>query len=191
MKGVVAACLCIPLLSIPCNARAAPSVEVTVKYYDVRGASADELRQQMNRLGIRWKDENTYDAYTGWDIRWRYTYEKSESRCSISSVRTSVDISYQYPRWSNPHSASAALKKRWELFIRALTKHEQGHGKIGVDSANEIEQSIAELRSRRTCATLGKAANAVGHQILDKYRSIEVDYDRRTRHGATQGAKFP
>ena len=191
MKGVVAVCLCIPLLSIPCNARAAPSVEVTVKYYDIRGASTAALRLQMKRLGgIRSKDGNTYYANTSSHVTWRVTYGKRGSRCSISSVQTSVDISYRLPRWSNRRWASAALKRRWEIFVRALKKHEQGHGKIAVDSANEIEQSIAKLRPRRTCDTLGKAADALAHQILGKYGRIAVDYDRRTRHGATQGAKF-
>jgi len=34
-------------------------------------------------------------------------------------------------------------------------------------------------------------ANALGMSILRNYNQRDLDYDRDTEHGATQGARFP
>jgi predicted secreted Zn-dependent protease len=42
-----------------------------------------------------------------------------------------------------------------------------------------------------TCEQLGLAANAAAHQVIKIYNQRDIEYDRVTRHGRTQGARFP
>ena len=54
-----------------------------------------------------------------------------------------------------------------------------------------MDQAIAAMPPAGSCDTLGTSANALGKSILRKYNQLDLDYDRDTRHGTTQGARFP
>lgn len=99
-------------------------------------------------------------AYTTWNVRW-------SGSCAIS-----LEISYTYPRWTDRSSAPAGLQARWNRMITNLTQHEEGHGQIGLDAAREIEQS-------------GCKGNPM--DIIEKWVRHEKRYDKKTRHGLTQG----
>jgi hypothetical protein len=38
---------------------------------------------------------------------------------------------------------------------------------------------------------LKQAINELGNRTIAEYRQKDKDYDAQTRHGATQGARFP
>jgi predicted secreted Zn-dependent protease len=145
----------------------------------------------MNIQGVEWTDGNTYDAYTGWDVSWNYRYQLTDDGCSMASVTTTVNVVFRMPRWTNYADASAALKEKWDAYIKSLTCHEIGHKDIGVSAAFEIEQSLAALKPALTCSELAATANELGSRIISKYAEQERQYDIRTHFGKTQGAIFP
>ena len=49
-------------------------------------------------------------------------------------------------------------------------------------------EMLTQLESH--CATLEREANALGHRLLQDHVAREKQYDQRTRHGATQGARL-
>ncbi|MGD8371157.1 MAG: DUF922 domain-containing Zn-dependent protease [Syntrophobacterales bacterium] len=183
--------LIICVISLASLVRAEPKVIIKYDYYDIRGNSANELRQQMNRFGIKWTNGKTYDAFTSWRVRWNYQYNASERGCAIRSVATTVHIVYRMPRWINYASAPYDLRDRWDIYIRALKVHEDGHRDFGIKAATEIERAIAVMTPRKTCEELGEEANGLGYRILEKYANEEKEYDARTNFGETQGAIFP
>ena len=81
-------------------------------------------------------------------------------------------------------------QRQWKIYQTNLIRHEQGHVNIAVQAAHAIDKYIG---------TYG--ASSVEHMranidrntklILEKYRKYDTSYDKRTRHGMTQGAKFP
>lgn len=170
---------------------AAPKVSEIDQHYEIRGSSARQLRAQMSVLGTKWSDGKVYDARTDWHVRWNHGYRRSKSGCSIASVRTTVSVTYTYPKWVDRLSGPAHLRAKWDNYMAALTQHERGHRDIAVDAAERIEQAIASLGPMKSCDELGKAANTLGHRIVDEYKRKEVDYDRETAHGRSQGAVFP
>ena len=179
------------ILIAPLAAARGPKVKTTYEYYDIGGKSAPDIRKKLNHRGIRWTDGKVYDAVTKWHVRWNYRYERVDGRCQITSVTTHVDVVIKMPRWTGQNEADEALKDRWDNYFRALHGHELGHRNFGIKAAAEIEREISELDPSLDCAELGAAANAIGHRILDKYRRLEIAYDRETRHGYTEGAVFP
>ncbi len=168
-----------------------PAVKETYDYYEIQGHTEKELQQQMNASGIQGADGNSHYAYTNWYLKWNYTYNSTAVSCSIATVATSVDANYKLPKWINNENAPADLRNKWNRFIQNLELHEYGHKEIGIQTAKEIERSIAALKPRPSCEELERAANSIGQQILEKSRPTEADYDLRTRHGITQGAIFP
>ena len=102
-------------------------------------------------------------AYARWYVRW------------TSKCRLSVEITYTMPKWVNKASAPKALQRRWERMIKKLWLHERGHGRHGIMAAKEIE-----------CVGCRHAK-----RIARKWAEQDKIYDRRTKHGRTQGVRLP
>ena len=66
------------LLGLAPLAGAEPGVMINYDYYDIEGRTAAELRDQMDRNGVLWTNGNTYDAYTGWNVKWNYRYRVTD-----------------------------------------------------------------------------------------------------------------
>jgi predicted secreted Zn-dependent protease len=175
------------------RAPAKPRVVVRTRLvpYDVAGASELELRAAMDRLGPNDPVDGTpYAGYTQWRIRWSYRYE-GEARCAITDVRVVARIRITLPRWRGARRADPALAAEWARFLSALRRHENGHAAIAKAGARRIAGRLASLRTFRSCARLERAADAAGARVLEQTQAAEVAYDERTRHGDTQGARFP
>jgi len=146
----------IPLLQ-PADAR--PVVKTVWKYYPITGRTSRQLINQMRRKGPQ-----GYWAFARWYVRWSGT------------CRTSVRITYTFPRWVDKNRAPASLRKAWDRMIRNLKRHERGHGQHGINAAREIEKSRCRFDPKR---------------ITRKWAAQDKIYDRRTRHGITQGVRLP
>jgi predicted secreted Zn-dependent protease len=174
------------------NALADPMVTETFDYYDVDGATAQELRADLNRLGpIDGTEHRRFDAVTHWYVRWRFTYANVGGGCEIRTVSTSADITYAFPRLLRRSSAPAILQQAFAGYLENLLVHEKGHARVGIDIAARIEAAIRRLPSAPTCAVLEDAANDLGHGLIKEANQLDIDYDAQTQHGKTQGARFP
>lgn len=169
----------------------APSKNEEYQYYRIQGNTAGELRGQMNRLGIKWRDGKTYDAYTKWDVRWNYKYKEADGLCRLENIAVNVNVVYTLPEWSNRDNASKALQQQWGSYITALKKHEDGHRDIGIGAAVEIEQALEKMKPEKGCVKLERKADRAGDNILKQYMQRERVYDMTTGYGETQGAIFP
>jgi predicted secreted Zn-dependent protease/pimeloyl-ACP methyl ester carboxylesterase len=142
-------------------AMAKPRVSVKTKYFSVTGTTANELRAQMVSKGPNPGEFSS--AYTKWYVRW------------TGSCRTSVTITYTYPKWENRTQASVSLQKIWDRYVANLRTHEKGHGQHGINAAAEIERS--------RCKGNPKA-------IINKWAQEDRAYDIQTAHGKTQGVSL-
>ena len=153
-------------------------------FYSVYGLNGNEIRNSMNS-----KRSGSYDAYTKWDIKWNYKWKNAGDKCKTSSLDVSIFVSYTLPKWKDEDKAGIDVKKKWSAYYKALLKHEQGHAKIGLKAANEIENILLSLRA--DCYSFENIANAKAKAIIKKYGKIEDEYDRSTNHGMKNGAVFP
>jgi predicted secreted Zn-dependent protease len=154
----------------------------TMVYYDVTGATAQEVRTQLNLLGPLSKDGRRYDAMTEWFISWNWP-GYGTSPCNLNAVTVSYDMKVEFPHWVEPANPDPGLVGQWTAYMSALALHEKGH----VDYLVDHYQAVATAVKRATCGTADAAATAA----LQPIRQHDIDYDAATRHGATQGATFP
>ncbi len=155
---------------------------VTMKFYDIAGSTADELRAQMSTLGPVDQFGNRNDAYTGWFVVWNWP-KNPDGTCDLSQATVSTFITVTFPRWTPPPGAAPPLVQRWQQYVDALATHEEGHA----DFVDETIPDILAALKGATCDTAG----AAGLAVLDRIRQHDLDYDNTTGHGATQGAVFP
>jgi predicted secreted Zn-dependent protease len=128
-------------------------------------------------------------ARTKWEVTWRYGLAQIPGGCRITAVTTSVHVTYRMPRWTNPADGSPELREKWDTFVKALQKHEDGHKDHGIQAAQEVEAAITQLRPLRSCNDIRKAADTTANSIKEKYRKkdLVLRYPDNPRHNSRGG----
>ena len=172
-----------------CGAQAAVIEEHHARPYTVHAQPTESLRQALNAASPITVGGQRFHGYTRWNVRWTFRWrpEPSSGRCRITEVTTRLRTEVQLPELQNAAPAQRAL---FDRYLSALSRHEQGHVQFGRDAARAIDEGIAQLPTAPDCATLEREANALGHRLLREHAEREKQYDRDTRHGASQGAKL-
>lgn len=196
MKRFLFAILMFGLLSIACRFSQSTSTEtvpveaISVQvsnaamiYYEVSGTTAAELRTQLNQQSpVDSLDGLHYDARTDWYVSWTWPgYGGSD--CDLSKASVSYDIKVTAPHWKPATDADQKLIEQWNRYLGNLALHEQGH----VDNVVNNYSRVLDVIQSATCATADQAAQ----DMLNIFRSADIEYDTKTRHGETQGARFP
>jgi predicted secreted Zn-dependent protease len=171
-------------LAQPASAMApAPKIaHATMVYYVVGGTTANQVRARIDKRRPVASDGSRYDAFTHWEYRWNWPGYGTSS-CTLSQARVTVRVTVSFPRWSHPKGSAPTLPAAWARYSKALARHEKGH----VDYAVARYPAVVRAIKNSTCAGADKAATAQ----LNLIRRHDVAYDASTRHGATQGARFP
>jgi predicted secreted Zn-dependent protease len=156
-------------------------------FYDVTGQSLRDVNGQMFSGTPIIVEGKKRIAACYPDIRWQYKYESDSDWCMIKSVSVTVRILYRMPRWAGYSSASPEMKEKWDAFYARLDEHEQGHGKLAIEAARDIEREIGKLK-RRSCQELKEAVNETGLGFLKQLDVSYKEYDARTKHGVLQDA---
>jgi predicted secreted Zn-dependent protease len=167
-----------------------PKVSMQTTYYDIDGATVDELKAQMWELGPVDQSGRRNDAFTNWDVRWTYTCQSQDDTHSIGSVQVNVKVVFIFPRWVVSSDVDKGLVNKWKTYLQALQKHENGHKDIAIEAGTEIVRRFEELDSYASCEELGEAINSAGQRVLGEQRRKEIRYDKETDHGLTQGARL-
>jgi predicted secreted Zn-dependent protease len=187
--------LLVPLAALIIAATSAasePVVTETIDYYDVSGADVGDIRGELNRVGpVSVVDGKRYDATVRWHVSWNYQYKQFAASCAIATASTAVKATISFPRLKTDMSTPSELKQAFANFADKLMLHEKGHVQTAIDIAKRIEDSIRALPPERTCPGLGEFANNLGRALIKEANQMDLDYDRRTQHGRTQGVKFP
>lgn len=159
-----------------------PMPEAEIVYYDIEGVTEEELRAQLDELGP--VDSSGYkgDALVEWFISRDWPGYGTDN-CDLSQAQVSYTVEVIFPRWKPPEDAPNNLVIKWFNYTYRLAKHEKGH----VDNLMENYQIVLEAIKGATCET----ADAAAEDALELLRAFDLEYDRQTGHGATQGARFP
>lgn len=162
----------------------------TIKYYDVRGSSIEELRRDVFTRGPYDSSGRRFAGWAEWRIQWRFDRKEIPQGCAIANAVVEAHVNYTLPRWVDADDTPIELQDTWNRFLEALTLHEQGHGQLARELASEIEFAIKSLPPEPTCDELDRSVNVLANRMIREDKSQEA-YDLATGHGRTQGAAFP
>jgi predicted secreted Zn-dependent protease len=160
-----------PLAGIP---------NLTIEYYDVSGRTPAAIRAALN--AVRPRDPNDglpVDALSRWNVRWSWR-GNGRGGCDLANARIEYSARIVMPRLANEADVPPGLRARWRAYVAALETHEAGHVRYPYDRLGEIAAAIRAS----TC----EGANEAARRALAPMQRHDVDYDRATRPGASQGA---
>lgn len=178
------------LLCVPETSFAAHGVQWVTNYYSVTGATLSEIRQSM-RQSRPWKDRKDLDGFTEWNVAWTFSTTATATGCRCSTFATQTRVVITLPKWVKPADASPETADSWKQYADALALHETGHGRHAILASTQLQRGMQSIGERPTCEALKQAINELGDRTITEFRRKDEDYDRETRHGATQGARFP
>jgi predicted secreted Zn-dependent protease len=168
-----------------------PGLQLVVdqpQYYTVFGNSAMEIRRQIARCS---PVSGGFDAVTNWWYRYSYNYsQKPNGMCSINDVVLAVHVTFLLPQWKDVVGTNTALAQSWKKYSDALHGHEYTHKDIVASSAREALNAIQNF-PESPCQNFVQTVNAYADAQLNIIQQRNDEYDRRTNHGAVEGAHFP
>jgi len=174
------------VLGAAAAAQAGVSEQLEHRYYDVEPRPGETLLSALNAASPVRDGGRTFHAYTAWNVRWQFRWNAAPGgTCRIASVATQLAVTMTLPRLRAPQAPAAADFKR---YFPALLLHEEGHRRLAREVAHEIDRTIERLPPMARCGDLESEANRRGHELIEAARAREIEYDRSTRQGCTQGA---
>ncbi len=148
--------------------------------YAVFGSTEQEIRESINQ-----NRNSDYDAFTSWDLTWGY------ADCNGNGLVITLDVDYRLPEWQEPDDADPSVAEAWYTYTKALYCHESGHSEFGIKAALDSYEELSTIKTNGDCSLLKAEASERFNAVIDHYVEIEIQYDKDTNHGATQGAVFP
>lgn len=171
------------------SAAGADSFVVTTNFYNVAGTNWWEVHAAKAR-SRPWGTNMHFDATTRWDIRWKYSWTKTDEGYRANLVSVTGTAVINMPRWIPPKETPPATLERWLRYVSALMAHEQGHVSLARAAAVELRKELDALPAFPTRHALTQAVEARSNAVVNSFKEKEKEYDRRTGHGASQGASF-
>ncbi len=168
-----------------------PKVTEQYEYYEIKGTSEKELRDQMCRNGCPFPDGKKYDSVTSWRVKLDYGHDQATQACSADSVRVNVAINFRYPKWIRTDGAPQQLVDKWDEYMKNLVMHENEHRDMAVQAAAELSEAVAALPPASSCAELDREVRSLSRERMEKLDVDEKMLDKTTSHGKTEGAIFP
>ena len=170
-------------------------IEQTLENYNIRGRNSAELRAAMNAKGPLNKNlDKRFDARTDWAIDWTYKWDKSLAEKDVyrlSQWTIQLKVKVILPRWENINDGLPFERRQWQVYQARLQLHEAGHVKLAEQTAATLDKAFTTISFFPSRKKFEEAIRARAEKILSKHTAFHSDYDRRTRHGKTQGAQFP
>ena len=126
------------------------------------------------------------ESSVDWSLRTNYRYVGT-ARPSVLSVRVTVDITTDLPKWAPPAGTNDYLVAGWNAALAGMRRHTQGEAVIAVQAAGRFLGAAT-----KTKFTSVKAMQRYFDQVADKYLDWASDrmrsYNEKTIWGETQGA---
>jgi predicted secreted Zn-dependent protease len=183
----------------PC-ATGAPSSTVTPKSMSSTSTALD-TKIIWNRYPVSGKDyaglvkslaangPKGFHGLASWDISYQYTTKPVGNMCRFDTIRLRVQGEILMPKWTDEDAAPPSLRQRWQDYYAALQQHEEGHVQHGNELAALIQEKFMGYGDM-VCGQAKAIAQSEFDRLYNNLKNRDKEYDQRTQHGATQGARF-
>jgi predicted secreted Zn-dependent protease len=163
-------------------------VTVTTNFYQFKADTYQEILPALVRA-MPWRATNAFHAHTDWMVAWSYEFARGADGVRLTHFKTRTEIKITLPMLVSTNMPPEP-RQRWARYYHALMLHEKGHETLARAVAGEAEKRLAKLGAFESVAALKEAVEQQARLAITDQKAREVEFDRRTQHGATQGARF-
>jgi predicted secreted Zn-dependent protease len=152
--------------------------------YPVKGQDYASLVKSLSTSGPK-----GFHGLASWNIAYKYTTRTQGNVCRFDSISLSVQGEILMPKWTDEDTAPPALRQRWADYYAALQQHEEGHVQHGNELASLVQEKFLAYGDF-ACGQAKSIAQSEFDKLYNNLKNRDKEYDQRTQHGATQGARF-
>lgn len=156
---------------------------VSFDYYPVSGRTIIDIARSLERS--RPTDPNDgqkVTALTNWTMGYSWN-EDDRGGCDLSHAMLRFQATIIFPRLVAKADLPADVRQRWRAFSDALLRHESNHVRYAWTHRGDVLRAVQASSCSRAAADGNRAIGAIVEH--------DLEYDRATRHGETEGAVFP
>lgn len=149
---------------------------VTTQYYLVSGTTSEAIDRDLRRKGPMRGHALAVAA-----IRFRpvtVQQEMTDEGCTFTEASFRVVANITLPRWKERATTrDRELRSAWDNLAAYARAHEDTHVKIAEHFAEELGKTITDLRPRKTCEALDKAAKRVVERLGREHDAAQLAFD--------------
>ncbi len=166
--------------------------QFAVTTYNVQGQSVKEIHQSLeaNALSDPHEIGKRFYARTDWYLSAKWFYVPTARGCEVERAQVSIIVTMTLPALVTTNVAPE-VQARWNTFLNNTVQHEREHVKIAYDGARDYQRQLGNYPPAVNCTAIQSQLQNLFRQHYDLIDRTNVEYDRKTQHGITQGAVFP
>ena len=165
-----------------------PLVYTNYKYYNIYPTNIHNLEKSMDSTSPLASTGSIRHGTVNWKIKYYYKREMKSGICSISEVRTKVNVLYTVPKIAKSYKAPKGTKKVFNRYYIILKDYLKKHSDFAVAAADEIEKELIKIKPlNNNCELIKDDAKRVANSIIKKYKKKNKDYEIRTYEGFLEG----
>jgi predicted secreted Zn-dependent protease len=157
-----------------------------LEYYYLQSPTLALLKEELRKKGPTDLNGKSRDAFTYWRISWQWPQEIADWRDLRCKIQTRVTL----PRWNPVKMPPDHELRKWRDFTAALAHHEANHLRNVLTRYDEPCAAIRELVSELGAPPSKQLAQARADDKLQELRRFDLEYDRSTDHGRTEGVRL-
>jgi predicted secreted Zn-dependent protease len=129
-------------------------VERSTEYYDVRGATPDEILEYLETHSLTDAPGRRLAGSTksSWRLQWS-AYPQSTS-CYLQRLTILLTLVVTLPRHEFVDGLQGEAKVNWDRLVMHIAEHEQRHVDIELESARKLESQIRAMPTAASCGML-------------------------------------
>lgn len=158
---------------------------IRIEKFAVEGRTPREVRAFLNAHGPLGEDGRHYDAYTEWEIQWRWPVIDNRPVFEQMTVQTKIKV--LLPEWVAP---SQQMQNEWDSYLEQIKEHEAGHVQQARFHAEKMENVLRAYHEEHPGLS-AQEANKIARRIVMEARRTDEIYDDTTSHGRLQGVRWP
>lgn len=163
----------LPMVFMAVFATGASAQEAREKPYAISGSSGIALYESIGSNGPKGAI-----AETRFDLTWQRLFDEEGGSCSLVRFRPKLAITIVLPKPSG--RLSPALRRKWDVFIAGVRKHEQQHVRMIKEMVPQTEAAVAgaKVDNDRNCAKVKREVSRRIDEAIAGYKARSRDFDR-------------
>lgn len=159
--------------------------------YDVFGTTPEAVRASLIENEPKYDGRRVLGSHTYW-ISYSYTTKATRLRCK-ADVKFTVRSTTTLPKWKDRERADTALRREWDVFMAALTRHEEGHRDIAIRKVDLMQRRMTALEPI-ACSELRMPIRQIFEGAMAEMREEQGAWDANPANRSAQfipGARRP
>jgi predicted secreted Zn-dependent protease len=164
---------------------------VSLDFFSVSGTSAQEIIESLRLSGPREENGTPRTAQFSWYIEWNWPEKIYQGLLvpDYSNLSVSSELSLVFPCWVEYEQSPSDIQKRWAVLASAIAVHEQGHLERFLKGQEQLREGLLEYAKEVPLPSPAQM-NERGHTYLQSIRKEDIEYDKKTKNGKTQGVRY-